>query len=289
MAALGKPVEPPEPLIPQPRGADRGPGRIGRREVPDAWEQRLVYLPGGVADHVEVFSVPAVPPRREGPPVLFLHGWGLSPRSYADCIDALAARGRDVIAPTLPGFGESSALSRGATIVTGVESRIAEAVEQLDATGPFPVIAHSFGCGVATHLALAHETLVESLTLVAPVGGAGSAMTSWAELVTGVRRELRRGSAARAVDVLPNLLRNPLAVARTAVAAKHIDLVEPLHRVADLAIPIHLVLATHDGLVPPGRLRSFATLPGFDVTIVDGNHGWLIHEPEEFADIALSG
>lgn len=287
MAAAGA-AHPDPPGIPHPRAAvdRRRPGRVGRREVPDSWEQHLVWLSTGADDHVEVFRVPAHgPPTR--PTTLFLHGWGLSPRSYADCIEALAARGTDVVAPTLPGFGESSALERGSGIVDGVESRVAEALEQLEISGPYPVVAHSFGCGVATHLALHHPELVDSLTLVAPVGGAGSAVTSWTELVTGVRRELRRGSAARVVDVVPNLLRNPLAVARTAVAAKHIDLVEPLHRVADLAIPIHLVLATRDGLVPPGRLRAFEKIPGFDVTVVDGNHGWLLHEPDDFARIAL--
>jgi pimeloyl-ACP methyl ester carboxylesterase len=264
----------------------RQPGAVGRREVPDTWQQHLIWLTTGTDDHVEVFTVPAAGAGIR-PTTLFLHGWGLSPRSYADCIDALAGRGAEVVAPTLPGFGESSALRRGTAVVTGVESRIAEALRQMGLTGPFPVVAHSFGSGVATHLALRHPELVASLTLVTPVGGAGSAVTSWAELVTGVRRELRRGSAARAVDVVPNLLRNPFAVARTAVAAKHMDLVEPLHRVADLAIPIRLVLAERDGLVPPGRLRAFETLPGFEVTVVDGNHGWLLHEPEEFARVAL--
>ena len=275
--------------VPMPRPAPERPrpGRIGRREVPTSWDQQLVWLWTGPDDHVEVFRVPRHSDAAPRPTTLFLHGWGLSPRSYADCIEALAARGAEVIAPTLPGFGESSALERRTSIVDGVETRIAEALGQLDITGPFPVVAHSFGSGVATHLALKHPELVSCLTLVAPVGGAGSAVTSWTELVTGVRRELRRGSAARVVDVVPNLLRNPLAVAKTAVAAKHIDLVEPLHRVADLAIPIHLVLATRDGLVPPGRLRSFATLPGFEVTIVDGNHGWLLHEPAEFARLAV--
>ena len=42
-----------------------------------------------------------------GDPLLFLHGWGLTPRAYADGITRLTAAGVQVIAPCLPGFGRS--------------------------------------------------------------------------------------------------------------------------------------------------------------------------------------
>ena len=43
----------------------------------------------------------------DGDPLLFLHGWGLSPRSYQDGVTRLTRAGVRVIAPALPGFGGS--------------------------------------------------------------------------------------------------------------------------------------------------------------------------------------
>ena len=43
----------------------------------------------------------------DGEPLLFLHGWGLSPRAYADGIAKLGTGGVRVIAPALPGFDGS--------------------------------------------------------------------------------------------------------------------------------------------------------------------------------------
>ena len=41
----------------------------------------------------------------DGPPLVFLHGWSLGSHSYRRCLAALAAHGRQVLAPALPGFG----------------------------------------------------------------------------------------------------------------------------------------------------------------------------------------
>ncbi|MCA1713521.1 MAG: alpha/beta fold hydrolase, partial [Actinobacteria bacterium] len=46
----------------------------------------------------------------DGPPIVFLHGWGLSNRTYARALPGLAAGGARVIAPALPGFGRSDDL-----------------------------------------------------------------------------------------------------------------------------------------------------------------------------------
>lgn len=47
----------------------------------------------------------------DGPPLLFLHGWGITGRVYARVLPILAATGARVIAPALPGFGRSEELS----------------------------------------------------------------------------------------------------------------------------------------------------------------------------------
>lgn len=46
-----------------------------------------------------------------GPPVLFLHGWGLNRKTYNRALSRLANVGVRVLAPAMPGFGGTAALS----------------------------------------------------------------------------------------------------------------------------------------------------------------------------------
>src|ERR1700690_399189 len=48
-----------------------------------------------------------------GQPIVFLHGWGLSGRTYKAALKRLLARGFEVWAPALPGFDGSEALPPG--------------------------------------------------------------------------------------------------------------------------------------------------------------------------------
>ncbi len=41
----------------------------------------------------------------DGPPVLFLHGWGIADRAFEKALETLTAAGLRVYAPALPGFG----------------------------------------------------------------------------------------------------------------------------------------------------------------------------------------
>ena len=49
----------------------------------------------------------------QGPPVLFLHGWGLDHKAYKRALSRLVRAGVHVYAPALPGFGGTSALPSG--------------------------------------------------------------------------------------------------------------------------------------------------------------------------------
>src|SRR5271166_5115077 len=50
-----------------------------------------------------------------GPPVLFLHGWGLDHKAYKRALSRLVRAGVHVYAPALPGFGGTPALRDGPT------------------------------------------------------------------------------------------------------------------------------------------------------------------------------
>jgi pimeloyl-ACP methyl ester carboxylesterase len=106
-----------------------------------------------------------------GPPLVLVHGLGLSWRSWQPVFDALEFR-HDVVAIDLPGFGESPPLPDGAA--------------------PTP-----------TRLADAVESELDRLSLRAPAV-VGNSLGGWVALELA-----RRGRAARAVAISPSGLESP--------------------------------------------------------------------------------
>ncbi|UQA56463.1 alpha/beta fold hydrolase [Polyangium aurulentum] len=100
-----------------------------------------------------------------GPALLLVHGFMVSHREFEDVIDAFARRFH-VIAPDLPGFGESEKPSP-TRYPYGIEA-FAESMADLIAAfgvGRASVLGHSMGAGVALTLAAEHPELVTRLVV----------------------------------------------------------------------------------------------------------------------------
>ena len=105
-----------------------------------------------------------------GAPVLLVHGFGASSFQWRFLMAALAAAGRHVLAPDLPGHGFSQLV-----LEDGQYTRAATAHRMwmlLDALGIVraPVIGHSMGGAVAAEMAWQHPARVERLALMSPAG-----------------------------------------------------------------------------------------------------------------------
>lgn len=103
----------------------------------------------------------------DGPPLLFLHGWGGSAKSFLPVFQVFAQWFR-VIAIDFPGFGESTTPAS----VWGV-GEYAELVQKfLHELGieKTHIVAHSFGGRVTIWLASEHPELVDKITLVDAAG-----------------------------------------------------------------------------------------------------------------------
>jgi pimeloyl-ACP methyl ester carboxylesterase len=99
----------------------------------------------------------------DAPALVLIHGLFTSHRSFEDLVEPLAARFH-VIAPDLPGFGESEKPSP-ARYAYGVEAH-AEAVADLIAAfgvGRASLLGHGLGGAVALTLAADHRELVQRL------------------------------------------------------------------------------------------------------------------------------
>lgn len=238
-----------------------------------------------------------------GDPLLFLHGWGLSPRVYTEGLSRLCAAGIRVIAPSLPGFGRSHGLPLRELSLASYASRMGQLVDHLDLDKPVFVAGHSFGGGIGLQLAAQRPELVRSLTLVDPIGGApsprlggglgvnvaagmidrswlGWAIAAVAELDP---RETLTIAPRVARQFLPALARRPLTLTLTALAALRASLADEAAELIASGLPVLFVWGDRDRLVAPG---GFAGLAGeLPAEVVRGRHGWLLSHPEEFATL----
>jgi pimeloyl-ACP methyl ester carboxylesterase len=220
----------------------------------------------------------------EGEPLLFLHGWGLSPRAYLPALHSLADRGHRITAPSLPGFGRSDARRNHDHSLNGVADHIIDALDALALPDRLPLVAHSFGAGVSLRIAALRPDLISRLTLISPVGGAAHGAASWPKLLTGMLHETcPRVAVAGLRDFLGAALRNPVAITASGLAARAADSVTDLQATVAAGIPVRLVFAAADHVVRPGNLPVCA--PGITTETVCGRHGWLLSEPNRFAEL----
>lgn len=104
---------------------------------------------------------------KDSPPILFVHGWGVSSAALIECIDRLAEHHR-VIAPDLPGFGRSLPLASPVsyTAYADVLARLLTGlgIERADVAG------FSMGGGVALTFATRYPGRLRKLVLIGSAG-----------------------------------------------------------------------------------------------------------------------
>jgi pimeloyl-ACP methyl ester carboxylesterase len=84
---------------------------------------------------------------------------------------------------------------------------------------------------------------------------------------------------------VPNLLRNPQAAWRVAELARRIDLTTELRELRRRGVPATVVWGARDRIVTRQMTEALCDALGVEGRIVDGNHSWLIADPDAFADI----
>ena len=133
----------------------------------------------------------AVDETGSGSPLVLLHGVGSNRSVWAGVVPSLA-RGRHVIAPDLPGLGESPPVGRGFALDEVAAALAEELRSRTDR--PFDLVGNSLGGAVALQLAHQSPHLVRSLVLVAPaVFRPAPEPLAWAaDIGVGPALELRR-------------------------------------------------------------------------------------------------
>ncbi|MHB8439286.1 MAG: alpha/beta fold hydrolase [Acidimicrobiales bacterium] len=255
--------------------------RFLRHSDPD--ETHLTWHRTEVQGRTAVYGVGGV----DGPAVVFLHGWALGSHAYKRAINRLTARGCHVYAPAMPSFGGTADLPEPG--IDAFAHWVADFMAAMDIDEPVMVIGHSFGGGVSVKLADLYPERVSYLVLLNAVGGV-SARPLW-EWAAAFGRELwpphevfEMGQAVRA-DLLPNLLRNPLGMARVARVAQDADLRVELARVRKRGTPVLVLTSEADSVIPRDAFAALCEAVGADGQVVHGGHSWLLAHPDSFDEV----
>jgi pimeloyl-ACP methyl ester carboxylesterase len=242
-----------------------------------------------------------------GEPLALLHGVGASRAIWRRATPLLAGRHR-VLAPDLPGLGESPPARKGFEL-DDVADALAQGLAERTGGAPFDLVGNSLGGAVAIVLARRRPDLVRRLVLAAPAGLAPRRQALarvggivGARLVAGRRlagKPLARSTAARRAllwGTVAEPQRLAVADARAMFAAS-----AGSHRLgpaiaaaiaADLRgalrevrAPVGAIWGERDGIVPIAGLDTLlATLPGIPVERLAGvAHVPQIECPDAFA------
>jgi pimeloyl-ACP methyl ester carboxylesterase len=241
----------------------------------------------------------------QGPPLVLLHGVGANRAVWRRVTPALA-EDRHVIAPDLPGFGESAPAASGFDLDTAAEALAGPLAER--AGGPFDLLGNSLGGAVAVRLAVARPDLVRRLVLSAPAGFAPSPRALRAVAgalgdravavrrvvgtpvvrVPAVRRALLWGAVAEPqrlsaddARIMLEASRGSTRVGAAVSAVLRADLRADLDR---LHAPVGVIWGWRDRVIPISTLRQIrASRPDvLVVTIPRAAHVPQVERPEEF-------
>jgi pimeloyl-ACP methyl ester carboxylesterase len=236
----------------------------------------------------------------QGAPVLYLHGAEGPLAGWPPFLESLSSTFR-VIAPDLPGFGESTGGDQ-LDSVFDLTIYLQDLLDSLDLER-VSIVGHDLGGMAAAELAATADRRVTALVLIAPLG-------LWADddpildfyatprdVLTPLSWHDPGSSAATAVLAPPEadeearlagLLRNQNLAASTRFLWPIPDrgLKKRIHRVS---APTLLVWGDHDGVVPPsyGPRWQTAVANSHRVALSGAGHLPMLEQPAAFSDAAL--
>jgi pimeloyl-ACP methyl ester carboxylesterase len=226
--------------------------------------------------------VSARPPENDRLPVVLVHGLVISSR-YMEPLAAILGRDFRVLAPDMPGFGESDKPRH----ILDVDELADALALWLDASGiaRAAFVGNSFGCQVLAALAVRHPAVVDRLVLQGPTvdpAARNLVVQFWRDIINGRREPRPMGPLAR-IDYAKAGVRRALLTARVLIRDRIED------RLPLIEAP---TLVLHGGRDPvsPQAWAEAATrlLPHGSLVVVEGaTHTMNYTYPDEFAAAIL--
>jgi pimeloyl-ACP methyl ester carboxylesterase len=231
----------------------------------------------------------------ETPPILFLHGWGISAQPYREILTLLAQRHR-VIAPDLPSFAQSThpasleSYAQYAEILVSFLNAIASSDPQGIALPKVHLIGHSFGGGIGITIASFAPEKIQSLVLV---GSTGIPSGSIPEVLMRRAIEMPLQISIPKLHLqfieipqvfLPNLVLNTGNLIQALFLSLEKDLTPLL---SQIQAPCLLLWSRKDLTIPLSAAEElYRRIKHSKLTIVEeGYHEWNLLHPEKFTAI----
>ncbi len=236
----------------------------------------------------------------EGPPLLFIHGWAVTPYAYGDALSLAAHSGHRIIAPFLPGFGPSESLDAAWPSSLKVSEWIESFLEESGEERPVVVAGHSLGGGFAASYVANFPEKIERLFLLSSVGGhvgngqgliqSRSALEWSISLpVDLLASQMAYGSLASIVGTgLFQLIRDPIWLWKLSRVARSYRLFGDLERVVDAGTKVYVVGASSDRVITKDAVTQLAGYASVEPIWVPGTHSWISTHPESFVEILTS-
>ena len=284
----------------QTSGSDLSWEREGA-DWPNRTASRFVEV-GALRWHVQVMG--------QGPVMLLVHGTGASTHSWRD-LAPLLARHFTVIAPDLPGHAFTSSAPMNRMSLPGMASALADLLQVLGMK-PEIAVGHSAGAAILVRMcldkAIAPAGLISLNGAMLPLGGISGQIFSplarllasssigprlfarWASDKDVVERLL--GQTGSNVDPIGlalygRLARSPNHAAAVLSMMANWDLGGLERQLPQLRVPLHLVVGSRDGSIPPADAALIRRLvAGSRIEILRGL-GHLAHEerPQQVAGL----
>jgi pimeloyl-ACP methyl ester carboxylesterase len=86
-------------------------------------------------------------------------------------------------------------------------------------------------------------------------------------------------------DALGNVLHHPRSLWRVAQLARRADLRPELEELKRRRLPVTIIWARRDGIVPREAFDALCVAAGADGRVVDGSHSWLLADPDRFTEV----
>jgi 3-oxoadipate enol-lactonase len=238
-----------------------------------------------------------------GVPLVFVHGFPLSRGTWQKQIDAFRSSHR-VIAPDLPGFGESGA-QPGSTTMAGCATEVRALLQKLG-TGPVVLVGHSMGGYVALAFARQFPKLLCGLVLVGTKAGPDSpeaaagrramaeqVRTEGVQVVVEAMAPKMLAGSNRDTGMMERVRGFMAASTPAGVAGALLGMAGRTDSTAFLArivVPTLVVTGAEDVLVPPAESEKLArAIRGAQLEVIaHAGHLVTFEQPDQF-NRALEG
>lgn len=215
----------------------------------------------------------------EGPPLVLLHGYGMSGQMWQRCLPYLAQQ-HEVIVLDLPGHGRSGYMNSWQ--LRGIAPLLATWLRCIHLSS-ITLVGHSMGGAIAIHLAAYAPELIERLVLANAVG-----MPLKRKLPTlfasTLHSRLQPGRGGYPWPLIQDIFRRP-RLRMLWRAAQQISSSDFRAELATLTMPTLIIWGEDDVLIPlsQGQALSAALPHARFVTVPNCGHRVPLSQPEKFS------